>query len=138
MKSYKLSIETLIIQIDENNLWTRDLINNTIPYFMARSGALFRTFRNLIPTEKILQLSIANSRAELEEYGVYDFNMNDLKLIQSKILDYPKLPISYIYYLLVNSTDSLVITKLKPIRRKRSKEFIEYYRKENPAPTRNK
>ena len=138
MKSYKLSIETLLIQIDENNLWTRDLINNTIPYFMARAGALFRTFRNLIPTERILQLSIANNKEELEEYGVYDFNMNDLKLIQSKILDYPNLPISYIYYLLVNSTDSFVITKLKPIRRKRSKEFIEYYRKENPAPTRDK
>ena len=56
--------------------------------------------------------------------------------IQAKVLGYEGIPISYVYYLLMNSTDSSVLKKAKEIRRERSMEFIDYYRERNPPPER--
>ncbi len=137
MKNYELSLNQLFKVIDDKNLWTVDLINNNLSYLMRSRGAQFINLKNLKLTEKILNLSIAENLEEIKNLEIYDVGLNDLPALQEKILNYDNIPMAYIYYVLTNSNSASVLKKAKELRRLRGKEFIEYYRLKNPAPTRN-
>ena len=137
MKNYELSLAQLFKVIDDNDLWTVELINNNISYLMRSRGAQFIGLKNIKPTEKILNLSIAENLEEIKALEIYDVGMNDLPALQEKILGYDNIPITYIYYILLNSNSPAVLKKAKELRRMRGQEFIDYYRLKNPAPTRN-
>ena len=136
LKNYYLSYAELFKVIDEKNLWTRELINENLDLILRSRGALFQSFKNMPLTEKILNISIANSVAELNEMGIYNLGMSDLQGIQMTILKTPNIPISYVYHILTNYSDSALITLARQERRKRSGEFIEYYRIQHPPPKR--
>ena len=136
MKNYELSLSQLFSVIDDLNLWTVDLINDNLSFLMRSRAGHFSGLKNIRPTEKILNLSIAESLEDIKEMEIYDVGLNDLPALQKTILDFENIPIAYIYYVLVNSRDSAVLRKAKELRKQRSKEFIQYYRLKNPAPTR--
>ncbi len=137
MKNYELSLAQLFKVIDDNDLWTVELINNNLSYLMRSRGAQFIGLKNIKLTEKILNLSIAENLEEIKALEIYDVGMNDLPALQEKILGYDNIPIAYIYYILLNSNSPAVLKKAKELRRMRGQEFIDYYRLKNPAPTRN-
>lgn len=137
LKNYELSLNQLFKVIDDNDLWTVELINNNISYLMRSRGAQFIGLKNIKPTEKILNLSIAQNLEEIKALEIYDVGMNDLPALQERILDYDNIPMAYIYYVLINSNSPAVLKKAKELRRMRGQEFIDYYRLKNPAPTRN-
>lgn len=136
MKNYTLSLQMLFDAIDKHDLWTREIINNNLSPILRSRGGAFRRYENIPLTQNIMQVSIAQSLEELQEMGIPDMDLNDLPPIQVKVLEYEGIPISYVYYLLMNSTDSSVLKKAKEIRRERSMEFIDYYRERNPPPER--
>jgi len=138
MKNYMLSYSELFKAIDENNLWTRDMINDNLDLIMRSGGALFQSFKNMPLTEKILTLSIASSLEELQQMGIYNLSLNDLTGVQSVILQTDNIPISYVYYILMNYTQPTVVNLARKIRGRRSQEFIDYYRIQNPPPERKK
>ena len=138
MKNYMLSYPELFKAIDENNLWTRDMINDNLDLIMRSGGALFQSFKNMPLTEKILTLSIASSLEELQQMGIYNLSLNDLTGVQSVILQTDNIPISYVYYILMNYTQPMVVNLARKIRGRRSQEFIDYYRIQNPPPERKK
>ena len=52
--------------------------------------------------------------------------LKDLSAIQLKILDYPLIPISYVYSIINSSLDPIILTKAKQIRNQRPFEYIEH------------
>ena len=81
-----------------------------------------------------MDISAIIQQEDFKQYDIYDMQVQDLGPIQNKILDYPTVPISYVYYILSSANNSNAVNKAKAIRRKRAQEFIEYYRREFPPP----
>ena len=132
--NYSLTLENLFKIIDGNELWTLDMINENLSYIMRNRGQIYNQLTNIPLTQKIMDLTTIVQQDDFKEYGIYDMQVADLATIQNKILSYPEVPISYVYYILASGNNSNAVNLAKAIRRKRAKEFIEYYRKEFPPP----
>ena len=101
---------------------------------MRNRGSIYYKMVNIPLTQNIMDLSAIIEKEDFKQYDIYDMQVQDLGPIQNKILDYPTVPISYVYYILSSANHSIAINKAKNIRRMRAKEFIEYYRREFPPP----
>jgi len=132
--NYSLTLSGLFKIIDENNLWTLEMINENLSYLMRNRGSIYNQMVNIPLTQNIMDLSAIIQQEDFKQYDIYDMQVQDLGPIQNKILHYPTVPISYVYYILSSANNSNAVNKAKAIRRKRAKEFIEYYRREFPPP----
>lgn len=132
MKHYNFQVSTIFKVIDDEDLWTKDFVNEHLNYIVKNVA----NYHNLPLTKNMLEVSIAPTAEEMAKYGVYSFSPAQQHSLQKFILSKEDIPISYVYYILMNVVDSGVVKSAKRVRRNRSGEFITYYRIRNPPPKR--
>ena len=60
--------------------------------------------------------------------------IKDLEFARSKILDEINVPIRFVYFVIKNSVDKMLMAKAVKIKNERLKEYSEYYTIMNPPP----
>ena len=118
-------------EIGKSNLWTPNLINNSIKPIFKRNG-YYANLQNLLPTDLLIEQSI-NEDGE-ETYEILGRNTRYLSELQLWILG-PKfemnLPIEYIYRCITSPiTTAATKERAKEIREKRILEFLEFIRRD--------
>ena len=132
MGNYGFQVSTIFKVIDDEDLWTKDFVNEHLNYIVKTIS----NYHNVPLTKNMLEVSIASTAEEMAKYGVYSFSPAQQHSLQRFILSRDGIPISYIYYILMNVVESGVVKLAKRVRRNRSGEFITYYRIRNPPPKR--
>jgi hypothetical protein len=132
MENYSFQVSTIFKVIDDEDLWTKDFVNEHLNYIVKNIS----NYHNVPLTKNMLEVSIAPTAEEMAKYGVYSFSPAQQHSLQRFILSKEGIPISYIYYILMNVVESGVVKLAKRVRRNRSGEFITYYRIRNPPPKR--
>ena len=132
--NYTLNQDLVWKNIDFLNLWDKNLIDNNLSILLQKNGTLFTSFKNLPLTQKLLGVSLVQNEKEFEEaYDIHTLSLPDLPHIQTKILKYETLPISYIYAIINSTLDPQLLAQAKKIRSMRPLEYVDYYRKIHPA-----
>lgn len=100
---YSFRHNDLFSVIDRNNLWTRDMINDSLDKLTNPAGNSFiNNYNNAKPTSKILELTMIDSEESLANSGFTKIRLRDVKFIQEWVVNNfaNDLPISYVYELI--------------------------------------
>ena len=135
---YTLNQDLVWKNIEFLSLWDKTLIDKNLENLLHNGGNLFTSFKNLPLTKKVLGVSLVQNEKEFEElFDIHSMSLADLPPIQTKILKFTSVPISYVYAIINSSLDPLVLAQAKKIRAERPLEYVEHYRKIHPAVTRS-
>jgi len=117
--------------IGNENLWSPELINNSIKPIFRRNG-YYGNLQNLLPTDLLIEQSI-NEDGD-ETYEIIGRNTRYLSEIQLWILQTQfemNIPIEYIYRCITSPiTTAATKDRAKEIREKRILEFLEFIRRD--------
>lgn len=117
--------------IGNENLWSPELINNSIKPIFRRNG-YYGNLQNLLPTDLLIEQSI-NEDGD-ETYEIIGRNTRYLSEIQLWILQTQfemNIPIEYIYRCITSPiTTAATKERAKEIREKRILEFLEFIRRD--------
>lgn len=118
-------------EIGNANLWSPQLINNSIKPIFRRNG-YYGNLQNLLPTDLLIEQSI-NEDGD-ETYEILGRNTRYLSEIQLWILQTQfemNIPIEYIYRCITSPiTTAATKERAKEIREKRILEFLEFIRRD--------
>jgi len=132
--NYTLNQELVFKKMDSLNVWNKEVVNNNLGVLLTNKGKLFVSLENLPLTKTLLDISLTHNEKEFAEvFDIHNMKLKDLSAIQLKVLDYPLIPISYVYSIINSSLNPIILTRAKQIRNQRPFEYIEYYRKIHPA-----
>ena len=120
--------------VDALKMWNKDIVNGNLATLLNNKGELFVSLENLPLTKTLLDISLIQNQKEfVEEFEIHTMTLKDLSTIQNRILDYPLIPISYVYAIINSNIAPAILNKARQIRKQRPFEYIEYYRKMHPA-----
>ncbi len=133
-QNYTLNQELVFKMVDALKMWNKDIVNGNLATLLNNKGELFVSLENLPLTKTLLDISLIQNQKEfVEEFEIHNMTLKDLSTIQNRILDYPLIPISYVYAIINSNIAPAILNKARQIRKQRPFEYIEYYRKMHPA-----
>jgi len=129
---YNFAIKSLFSLIDNNKLWTKEMINYSLPSLLNPArNCWIMNFMNIKPTSKILEITMLDNQDALFDMGYANISIRDVKSIQEWLIGHfsKDLPISYIYELITwPGASEQVKGHARNIRNNRLDEFIDYQR----------
>lgn len=110
----RLEPRTIYNVINRENLWTTELIDDSIEDILVSYGVgTLNNYQNMGWTDKLLNISLLD---EEEELAKYNLATNSLESLRNVLLSKDKLPIWYIYKLFEVSMNPDILTKARNYR----------------------
>ena len=122
-----LSLSAIYEVIDNERLWTKELIDDALPDLLYNKGEIFMKLNHIPLTKKLLTSTLCETDEELVEQGLGGLvTLHDLNNIKKKILNYPVVPIPYIYHILESTIQPDLVNMAKNIRNQRPREYNQF------------
>ena len=126
--NYELTQKMAFKVIEEENRWTRELINDNISLLLSNNAEILNSIEDLPLTKLILNLSLADTNEEIKEvFNIPDLSITVLQPLQLKILSYDYVPIAYIYEILHKLPPANITAAGDLQRMRRQNEYNRYY-----------
>ena len=134
-----LNQECLIKAIDDNKLWTPELVGVSLISLLKNNSKNYTLYGKNLPLSKtLLEVCVSTNQEELDRFKLIDGNqtvlLKDLDAAREKIISEPNVPIKFVYFIISTTVNKALMASAIKIKNNRLEEYSKYYTIMNPPP----